>query len=92
MRQQIPLIISNETIVAIQDVVNQAIVEATNDSGFNSKKQKMYMNKKEACEYIGVSFNTLKKFIEEGLRVVEVAGIEMIRKVDIDDFFENHTA
>lgn len=92
MKQQIPLIISNETIVAIQDAVNQAIVEATNDSGFNSKKQKMYMNKKEACEYIGVSFNTLKKFIEEGLRVVEVAGIEMIRKVDIDDFFENHTA
>lgn len=92
MRKQIPLIISNETIVAIQDAVNQAIVEATNDSGFNSKKQKMYMNKKEACEYIGISFNTLKKFIDEGLRVVEVAGIEMIRKVDIDDFFENHTA
>lgn len=63
MRQQIPLIISNETIFAIQDAVNQAIVEATNDSSFNSKKQKMYMNKKEACEYIGVSFNTLKSLL-----------------------------
>ncbi|MCK1975704.1 helix-turn-helix domain-containing protein [Jeotgalicoccus huakuii] len=92
MKKQIPLIISDETIIAIQDVINQAIIEATNDSDYRNKKQKLYMNKKEACEYVGVSFNTLKKFIDEGLRVVEVAGIEMIRKVDIDDFFENHTA
>lgn len=92
MKNHIPLIISDETINAIQKVINQAILEATNDSELINKKQKMYMNKKEACEYIGISFNTLKKFIDEGLRVVEVAGIEMIRKVDVDEFFENYTA
>lgn len=92
MKQQIPLVISDETINAIQKVINEVIVEATTDSELINKRQKMYMNKKEACEYIGVSFNTLKKFIDEGLRVVEVAGIEMIRKVDVDEFFESHIA
>ncbi|UNB46767.1 helix-turn-helix domain-containing protein [Staphylococcus coagulans] len=46
------------------------------------------MNKKEVAEYIGVSFNTLKKFIKAGLKTVEIEGIEMIRKVDIDEFIE----
>lgn len=47
---------------------------------------KPYMNKKEAANYIGVSFNTLQKFIHEGLPVVIIGGIQMIRKEDIDGF------
>ncbi|WP_157821136.1 helix-turn-helix domain-containing protein [Macrococcoides caseolyticum] len=48
------------------------------------------MNKKQAAEYLGVSFNTLKKFVENGLPIIEVSGIQMIRKKDIDNFMESN--
>lgn len=49
---------------------------------------KPYMNKKEAAEYIGISYNTLKKFEGEGLPVVVVDKIQLIQKNDIDKFLQ----
>lgn len=49
---------------------------------------KEYMNKKEAAEYIGISFNTLKKLEKEGLGVIDAGGVQLIRKKDIDLFLE----
>ncbi|PKE20633.1 hypothetical protein CW688_11440 [Macrococcoides caseolyticum] len=54
------------------------------------KNIQVYMNKKQAAEYLGVSFNTLKKFVENGLPIIEVSGIQMIRKKDIDNFMESN--
>lgn len=75
------------TITAIETVLNEVITKSASELN-TSQNVKMYMNKKEAAEYIGVSFNTLKKFIKAGLKTVEIEGIEMIRKVDIDEFIE----
>lgn len=84
--------LSNENLDVLEKRIVQQIERVLFEKSIETQSVKVYMNKKEACEYIGVSFNTLKKFIDEGLRVVEVAGIEMIRKVDVDEFFEKHTA
>lgn len=50
--------------------------------------QKEYMNKKEAAEYIGISFNTLKKFEREGLKIINVDGVQLIKRNDIDEFLD----
>lgn len=84
--------LSNENLDVLEKRIVQQIERVLFEKSIETQSVKLYMNKKEACEYIGVSFNTLKKFIDQGLRVVEVAGIEMIRKVDVDEFFENHSA
>ena len=44
------------------------------------------MNIKEACEYIGVSFNTFMKYLEIGLKVCEIEGIKRVSKEEIDIF------
>ncbi|MFP4921188.1 helix-turn-helix domain-containing protein [Staphylococcus coagulans] len=87
MENVIPLILSKETITAIEKVLNEVITKSASELN-TAQNVKMYMNKKEVAEYIGVSFNTLKKFIKAGLKTVEIEGIEMIRKVDIDEFIE----
>lgn len=53
-------------------------------------KQKEYLNINEACEYIGISFNTIKKFIELGLPIIMIDGIKRIKKSDIDKFLEKY--
>lgn len=56
----------------------------------NGMLQKKYMNKKEAARYIGVSFNTFQKIEKLGLPIIEVDGIKLVSKQDIDEFLENH--
>jgi len=49
------------------------------------------MNKKQACEYLNVSYNTLVGvYIPNGLKVSIVNGIERIRKEACDDFLKEH--
>lgn len=49
---------------------------------------KRYLNKKEAAVYCGVSYNTLQKFIHNGLKIVMVDSLVRIDRYDIDDFFQ----
>lgn len=51
---------------------------------------KRYLNKKEAAEYCGVSYNTLQKFIHSGLKVVMIDSLVRIDRYDIDDFFQHY--
>ncbi|MCM3382132.1 helix-turn-helix domain-containing protein [Shouchella rhizosphaerae] len=51
---------------------------------------KPYMNKKEAAQSIGVSFNTFQKLKKMGLPIIEIDGIRLVRKQDIDNFLEKH--
>lgn len=87
MDNVIPLKISEETIEAIEKALNDVVINSANNI-LNNTNRNQYMNKKEAAQYLGVSFNTLKKFIQNGLPVVNVSGVNMIRRVDIDDFME----
>lgn len=49
------------------------------------------MNKKQACEYLNVSYNTLMGvYIPNGLKVSIVDGIERIRKEACDEFMKQH--
>lgn len=52
--------------------------------------QKQYMNKKEAAYYIGVSFNTFQKLERMGLPIIEIDGIKLVSKQDIDSFLDSH--
>ncbi|MFJ7890746.1 helix-turn-helix domain-containing protein [Lysinibacillus xylanilyticus] len=66
----------------------EMVIEKRLGTSVLSYNQKLYMNKKEASQYIGVSFNTLQKFIDKGMPVIEVDGVKLISKRDIDEFLE----
>ncbi|ATD31323.1 hypothetical protein BHM04_09035 [Macrococcus sp. IME1552] len=87
---QIPLTLGEETIKGIEKVIENMLLEVARNLDTNGNSIKSYMNKKEAAEYLGVSYQTLKKFIHCGLPVVDVSGVNMIRRVDIDEFMETN--
>ncbi|TDL98524.1 DNA-binding protein [Macrococcus brunensis] len=84
----IPLKIDDQSIKAFEEMFLNIAKNSLNEFQSNVS-QTIYLNKKEAAEYIGVSFNTLKKFIDEGLPIIDVSGIQMIRRQDIDVFLES---
>ena len=85
----IPLRFDENTLKAVEEVFVKVAEKVKNDV-IQGNHVKQYLNKKEAAEYLGVSFNTLKKFEREGLPIVEVAGMQLIRRVDIDKFLEEN--
>lgn len=88
-RMIIPLRFDENTLKAVEEVFVKVAEKVKNDV-IQGNHVKQYLNKKEAAEYLGVSFNTLKKFEREGLPIVEVAGMQLIRRVDIDKFLEEN--
>lgn len=86
----LPLNVNDQAVKQIEQVFVTIAKKVANDV-VNGVNHKPYLNKKEACEYIGISFNTLKKFEEMGLPVTNINGMQFIRKMDIDEFMEEHT-
>lgn|GEM_PF-1114967 len=83
----IPLKLEETTIKGFEEIILQIAQRTLQDIQSNNNIHP-YLNKKQAAEYLGISFNTLKKFIDDGLPVVEVSKVQMIRKIDIDAFME----
>lgn len=55
------------------------------------KELPLAMNKKQACEYLNISYNSLVGvYIPNGLKVSVVNGIERIRKEACDEFMKEH--
>lgn len=54
-------------------------------------KQKEWLSLGEACEYIGISRNTLTShFLERGLPVSKIQQVKRISKTDIDIFLNEN--
>jgi hypothetical protein len=52
-----------------------------------------YMNLTEACSYINVSANVLKRYITEyGLSVIKIDGVKRISRSELDRFMLSHAS
>lgn len=49
-----------------------------------------YLNKKNACQYAGISAPTLDSWIEQGLSVSKINGSYCIDLIELDKFIEQH--
>lgn len=47
---------------------------------------KRYFNKGDACQYLGVSRNTLEKFMRVGLAYSKIGGVFRFSREDLDAF------
>lgn len=48
-----------------------------------------YMNKKEACKYMGICYRTFQKTIAEGLPAVQIGGVLRFDRLAIDNYLKN---
>ncbi|WP_363472836.1 DNA-binding protein [Companilactobacillus musae] len=68
----------------VYSVVTDAVQKARFDAGMDKK----FLNKKETCEYLGVSNNTFDKYFV-GLKTHDVNGLLVYSKKEIDEFVFN---
>lgn len=81
---------SEEMEKQITETVISLVTETINET--LQKPQKKFFRKKEFCEEVGCSFNTLQKWIHElGLPVVSLSGTQFISWDDFVIFTKKHT-
>lgn len=78
---------------SIFHVINQKILKGVDEAfKLHEKKEQTprYMTKHQACQFMGVSFNTLQKYIHLGLRVVQVDSLTRLDQQDCISFMEQN--
>lgn len=65
--------------------------ELTNQSNINQIHPNEWLKLKDAATYAGVSYNTLMKFREHGLKVAEIEGVKRVSRKEIDSFLEGYS-
>lgn len=53
-------------------------------------KKQRYMKVIEAQKYVGCAYNTLMKFVEKGLPIINLGTTKLFDKNDIDKFMSEH--
>lgn len=72
---------------AKQTIVLNLIANSLDQILENTKDiPKEWMSIQEACNYIGISFNTFNKFRVMGLKVAEIDGVKRVSRSEIDRF------
>ena len=75
---QIQLLLSN--------LINKEIREQLDKSGIDSP----YLNKQQACNYLGISNNTLDSWIVKGLPKIKIGKTILFHKDAIDQWLNSH--
>lgn len=70
----------------IYTTVTDAIEKARKEE----QHAKPYLNKKEMCQWLGISYATLTKFIAYGLPVANIDGMKLIGKETAIKFLKEH--
>lgn len=82
--------LKDEAFAPLVVLITQSVAEAFK---LQEKRKELpeAMNKKQACEYLNIAYNTLMNvYIPNGLKVSIVDGIERIRKEACDEFMKQH--
>ena len=80
---------SADSKAEIQKIFRDLAKQAVSEVMQSPVERKMYLNKKEACSYIGVSYATIQKLVLMGLPSIQIDGKCLFSKTSIDQFMKS---
>ncbi|HFI0580391.1 TPA: helix-turn-helix domain-containing protein, partial [Streptococcus suis] len=78
------VILPNEQVQQIQLLIAELIKKEIQINIENRGLNSPYLNKKQACEYLGISNNTLDSWIKQGLPSIKIGKTVRFNKQAID--------
>lgn len=90
MMNEITFVLSSEQLVMLQaqvhDIVKDEVGNFRSELGLHMK----YLKKRQVCDYLNLSNNTVDKLIADGMPTIKVQGIVLYDKTEIDDWLKSH--
>ncbi|MEQ7168664.1 helix-turn-helix domain-containing protein [Enterococcus avium] len=69
----------------IADLIKLEIENKLNNSGLESP----FLNKQQACDYLGISNNTLDSWVKKGLPIIRIDRTVRFDKTEINRWLQN---
>lgn len=69
----------------IADLIKLEIENRLNNSGLESP----FLNKQQACDYLGISNNTLDSWVKKGLSIIRIDRTVRFDKTEINRWLQN---
>ena len=86
---QIP--ISDTLQDELKSMIRNDAAQAIEEADQRETTGREWMNQKEACEWLGISFGTISAWRKQGLRVAVVQGKTLLSKTEVNRFLEEHS-
>ena len=75
----------------LRSMIRNAAAQAIEEAVQRETTGREWMNQKEACEWLGISFGTISAWRKQGLRVAVVQGKTLLSKTEVNRFLEEHS-
>ncbi|WP_247927562.1 helix-turn-helix domain-containing protein [Streptococcus constellatus] len=82
------VILPNEQIHQIQLLISDLIKQEINNRLNSSNLESPFLNKQQACNYLGISNNTLDSWIKKGLPVIRIGKTVRFDKNEINRWMQ----
>lgn len=76
--------------VELKDMIRNAAAQAIEEAVKRETTGREWMEQKQACEWIGISFGTLQVWRKQGLKVAVIMGKTLVSKQEVNRFLEEH--
>lgn len=83
------VILPDEQVHQIQLLIATLIKQEVENRLNNSNLISPFLNKKQACKYLGISNNTLDSWIRKGLPVIRIGKTVRFDKAEINRWLQN---
>ena len=82
------VILPNEQIHQIQLLISDLIKQEIENRLNNSNLESPFLNKQQACDYLGISNNTLDSWIQKGLPTIRIGKTVRFDKNEINRWMQ----
>lgn len=83
------VILPDEQIHQIQLLISDLIKQEIENRLNNSNLKSPFLNKQQACDYLGISNNTLDSWIKKGLPVIRIGKTVRFDKTELNRWLQN---
>ena len=83
------VILPDEQIHQIQLLISDLIKQEIENRLNNSTIESPFLNKQQACDYLGISNNTLDSWIKKGLPVIRVGKTVRFDRAELNHWLQN---
>ena len=83
------VILPDEQIHQIQILISDLIKKEIENRLNNRNLESPFLNKQQACNYLGISNNTLDSWIRKGLPIIKVGKTVRFDKAEINRWLQN---
>lgn len=89
LEEQMQVILPDKQIQQIQLLLAELIKKEIENRLNNSNLESPFLNKQQACHYLGISNNTLDSWIKKGLPHIKVGKTIRFDKAEINRWLQN---